>query len=251
MVNSDWWLVLLILTAAIFGCSQGPSAAATLAEADRLLAGPEVKREQLLQAWQLYQELLPMAGSQRRELLTRLARTAYLLGEENEGRARQPYYEQGRDYAQQLLAEFPQQAAGHYWLALNLAGLADINRWQGRKLLPQIMAHLNEAGALDPAYDQAGPWRTLGRIYFSAPGPPLSVGDLEQSRRLLAQAVALAPENATNHLYLGETLLRLGAKEAAIQELRRVLTAPCHADTPAGLAADRRRARELLATLEP
>ena len=232
-------------------CLPGPLAAATLAEADRLLTEPEVTRAHLLRAWQLYQELLPAAGPQRQELLPRLARTAYLLGEESEGKARQPYYEKGRDYAQQLREEYPQQAAGPYWLALNLAGLADLNRWQGRKLLPQIISHLNEAAVLDPGYDQAGPWRTLGRIYYEAPGPPFSVGNLAESRRLLEQAVALAPDNATNHLYLGETLLRLGDKERAIQELHQVLTAPRHADTPAGLAADRRRAREILATLVP
>lgn len=220
--------------------------AAGLAEADRLLAAPDLDLAKLQQAYQIYVSLLPAAGPERQILLTRLARTAYLLGEESPTAERQSYYERGRDYAATLKAEFPQAAAGPYWLALNLAGIADVNRWRGRRLLPEIIANLEEAAALEPAYDQAGPWRTLGRIYYEAPGPPLSVGNLEKSLELLQKAVALAPTNATNHLYLAETLLRLGQNEAAVRELHLVLTAPHHADSPSGLAADRRRARQLL-----
>lgn len=238
-------LLASLLVGLFFGVAGGLQAA-DLAEADRLLAAPDLDLGKLRQAFQLYVSLLPAAGPARQALLTRLARTAYLLGEESPAAERQPYYERGRDYAATLKAEFPRAVAGPYWLALNLAGLADVNRWQGRRLLPEIIANLEEAAALEPTYDQAGPWRTLGRIYYEAPGPPLSVGNLEKSLELLQKAVALAPTNATNHLYLAETLLRLGETEAAVRELQLVLTAPHHADSPNGLAADRRRARELL-----
>lgn len=244
-ILKSWWLLFLLLNLS----TSAPAAAAGMAEADKLVAAPEVNRDKLSQALQIYQELLPAQGPERRELLARLARTAYLLGEESPQAERQACYERGREYAATLKAEFPGEVAGPYWLALNLAGLADVNRWQGRKLLPQIIANLEEAAAINPAYDQAGPWRTLGRIYYEAPGPPFSVGDLHKSQELLQKAVGLAPTNATNRLYLGETLLRLGQIEAARQELQQALTAPHHADSPAGLAADHRRARKLLTDL--
>jgi tetratricopeptide (TPR) repeat protein len=141
--------------------------------------------------------------------------------------------------------------AGPYWAALNLCGLADAGGpLQGRKLLPRILEELHRGLALDETFEQAGAHRVLGRIYFEAPRWPLSVGDLEKSRRHLEAAVRLAPGNSTNHLYLAETLLKLNDKARARRELQQVLTATRHAIQPRGLEEDRREARRLLEELK-
>ena len=93
---------------------------------------------------------------------------------------------------------------------MNLCGQADVGgKLLGRKLLPRILEELKRAVALDETYDQAGAHRVLGRIYYEAPGWPLSVGDLQKSLQHLKAAVRLAPATSTNHLYLAQTLLRL------------------------------------------
>ena len=56
----------------------------------------------------------------------------------------------------------------------------------------------------------------------------------------------IAPENSTNHLYLAETLFRLGKKDAARQELERVLKSTHHAIRPQGLKDDHQEAQRLL-----
>jgi tetratricopeptide (TPR) repeat protein len=224
----------------------GGAGAATLEQGDRLLVDPGFDKDKGLQALSLYESLLPAAGGQRLPVLERLARASFFLGDIADTGQRRLYYEQGRQYAQTILQEYPQSAAGHYWLGLNLAGLADVNRMQGMRLLPQILAALERAAAMEPGYDQAGAYRVLGRIYYEAPGRPISVGDVNKSLDLLKKATTLAPGNSTNHLYLAETLLKKGQADEARAELQKVLSASQNADGPRGLEADRRKAKEIL-----
>jgi tetratricopeptide (TPR) repeat protein len=247
-VRTPWGPVILLagmILLVIFLMSA--AGAASLEQADRLLVDPQFDKDKGLQALAMYESLLPASGPQRFTMLARLARANFFLGDIADKGQRSLYYEQGRQQAQTILAENPQRVEGHYWLGLNLAGLADVNRMQGMRLLPQILAELERAAAIEPGYDQAGAYRVLGRIYYQAPGRPLSVGDVNKSLDLLTRAKTLAPANSTNHLYLAETLLKLGRKDQAGQELRQVLTASQNADGPRGLAADQRKAKEILA----
>jgi len=86
----------------------------------------------------------------------------------------------------------------------------------------------------------------LGRIYYEAPRRPFAVGNLQKSLAHLTAAVRLAPHTSTNHLYLAETLIRLGQPAQARLELERVLTSSRHAIHLRGLEEDRREARLLL-----
>jgi tetratricopeptide (TPR) repeat protein len=232
-------ILLIIIMASTAG-------AGTLEQADRLLVDPQVDKVKALQAFTMYESLLPAAGAQRLPVLERLSRAAFVLGDIAEKGQRRLYYEQGRQYAQTILQEYPQRVEGHYWLGLNLAGLADVSRMQGMRLLPQILEALEHSAAIDPTYDQAGAYRVLGRIYYEAPGRPISVGDINKSLDLLKKAMNLAPTNSTNHLYLAETFIKLGQLDQAKQELQQVLAATQNADGPRGLAADHLKAKELL-----
>jgi len=230
----------------IFPVPAGPGS--PLDAADSTLNSPTLDLSQAQQALALLKGLLPGSGAERPRLLTLLARACFILGDLSEKKdIRRPYYEKGRTYAEMLLKEDPGSAAGHYWLGLNLAGLADVgSALEGRSLLPRILEELRRSLALDEAYDQAGAHRTLGRIYFEAPRPPFSVGDLDKSLKHLTAAVRLAPQCSTNHLYLAETLQRLGRKEEARRELEAVLTSPRAAWHAPGLQEDQQEARRLL-----
>jgi len=218
-----------------------------LQEADRILAGPTLDLGQAQQALALYEGALAAAPQDQGALLARLARVCFMLGDMAPETLREDYYDKGLKYAERLLQEQPGGVAGHYWKAMNEAGLADTGgKLRGRKLLPDIMDELRRSLALDETYDHAGAHRVLGRIYYEAPRPPFSVGDLQKSLTHLTAAVRLAPEISTNHLYLAETLLRLGQQAQARQELERVLASSRHAIHPRGLEEDRREARRLL-----
>jgi tetratricopeptide (TPR) repeat protein len=218
-----------------------------LKEADSLMQSPKLDFHQARRALDLYEAILPLNSDERGPLLTRLARGCFILGDLAGASQRRKYYDKGRGYAEMLCREEPAGVAGPYWLALNLCGLAEVQRGlQAFKLLPRIIRKLERIVAVDPAYDQAGACRVLGRIYYEAPAWPLSVGNLKKSLQHLMAAVRLAPENSTNHLYLAETLLRLERTSQACQELERVFRATRHAVWPQGLEDDRREARRLL-----
>lgn len=193
------------------------------------------------------EEELVGATGERANCLIRLARLCFLLGEMSPPGEKNRYFEKGRSYAEILAKEQPAWAEGHYWAALNLCGLAEVGgAKRGLRLVTQIVEDLERALGVDPVYDQAGPHRILGRIYYECPVWPLSVGDLHKSLHHLTAAAAIAPDNSTNHLFLAETLLKLGKKTEACQELEQVLKATRHALCPKDLEEDRREALRLL-----
>jgi len=224
------------------------AAAGTLAEADALLNSPALSMTQATRALSLYEGLLSTAGAPRALVLAHLGHTCFVLGQLAPEAQGMGYYQQGQSYAETLIREEPNRVEGHYWLAMNLCGQADVGgKLLGHRLLPRILEELQRAVALDAAYDQAGAHRVLGRIYYEAPGWPLSVGDLAKSRQHLQAAVRLSPATSTNHLFLAQTLSRLQEAGLARQELEQVLKSTRGAVKPQDLEEDRQEARRLLA----
>jgi hypothetical protein len=204
-------------------------------------AAVDLQKTQAL--FEKYAKELPHAQAKRAHDLAELARLCFILGEWGKTDQKK-YLEKGRDFAQRLTRGKPQDVAGHYWLALNLGGLAEMKG--DLSMIPVIVKEMKIAARLDASYNEAGPHRVLGRVYFEAPPWPLSVGDLQKSWQHLRLAVKLAPTNSTNHLFLAETLLDMGRTSQACQQLRRTLAATQHANWPAALEADHNRANSLL-----
>jgi tetratricopeptide (TPR) repeat protein len=194
---------------------------------------------------------LPGAGFERANLLIGLARTSYLLADLSPRETRQVYLDKASYFAELLLKEQPRWVEGYYWSSMSLCGNAEIcGAARALKVLPEIVARLEQAAAIDPSYDQAGPHRVLGRIYSEAPAWPFSVGDLNKSLEHLRMAVKIAPNNSTNQLFLGETLLRLEKREEARRALEAVFSCTDHAVWPQGVEHDRRQAEKSLRQLE-
>lgn len=195
-----------------------------------------------------YEKLYPQTVQDRPIVLVRLARLAYMLGELSGPAENKHYFRKGKSYADVLVQEHPARVEGHYWRALNLAGLAENSpSLEAFGLLPDILKEIKQALKIDPGYDQAGPHRVLGRIYFEAPGWPFSVGDLDKSIRHLEEAVRLAPHNSTNNLFLGEAYGKAGKWAQARNQLRQVFEATRHSLLPQNLQNDRVKAQHLLA----
>jgi tetratricopeptide (TPR) repeat protein len=242
------WKVLGCITIILLVATAGFDAApGTMSTADTLLQSSTLDLPQAEKALTLYEGLFYSKAAPRPLVLAQLCRTCYILGDLSPRKYCEGYYRKGKVYAETLIQEDPNRVEGHYWLALNLCGLAEASGYMvGRRLLPQIMSELERALALDAAYDQAGPHRVLGRIYFQAPAWPMSVGDLQQSLEHLQTAVRLGPDNCTNHLYLAQTLFRLNYRSLARQELELVLKCKQHAVRSQAVEEDHQEARRLL-----
>ena len=183
--------------------------------------------------------------------LIEMARLCFILGELTGGDERLIYFNKGKSYSESLVQEQPDRVEGHYWLALNLCGIAEtLGAGNALLLIPTIVDHLETARLLDETYDQGGPLRVLGRIYCRAPDWPLSEGNLSKSLKRLRTAVTIAPENSTNHLYLAKTLIELGKFEEAFVELNRVRTSK-EAVLPCKVEEDQREASDIIQECTP
>lgn len=116
----------------------------------------------------------------------------------------------GIDACRRLLARQSNSAPAHYYLAMNLGELAQAEApsLAAYKLVHEVEHEFLTAAALDVRFDHAGPARSLGKLYFQAPGWPFSIGSSHKAREWFERAVALAPEYPGNLLDLAEAQLK-------------------------------------------
>jgi tetratricopeptide (TPR) repeat protein len=124
--------------------------------------------------------------------------------------------------SRKAIALQPTFAAGHYYLAMNLAQLARTKLLGALPLLGQMESEWDTALAIDEKMDYAGPDRYVGLLYRDAPGWPVSLGDNHKARKHLVRAVELCPNFPENDLNLIETYLGWNENEAAARVLEKL-----------------------------
>ncbi|HEV7667882.1 MAG TPA: hypothetical protein VGS22_05120 [Thermoanaerobaculia bacterium] len=104
--------------------------------------------------------------------------------------------------------------------------------------------------AIDPRFDEAGGHRLLGRLHTLAPKVPFITGWVDRDLAIdhLKKAVAIAPQNPYNQLYLADALLqyRSAAKAEAVAILKRLTAQKPSAERPVEDAAPIAEAKVLL-----
>jgi hypothetical protein len=146
-----------------------------------------------------------------------LARASFTVADlaTNEA-ARAEFARTGIAVCRQWLTRESNSAPGHYYLAMNLGKLAQAEApsLAAYRLVHEVEREFAAAAELDVRFDQAGPARCLGELYFQAPGWPFSVGSKHRAREWFDRAVALAPEYPGNQLDLAEAQLKWREPEA-------------------------------------
>ena len=124
------------------------------------------------------------------------------------------------------IAREPKAAAAHYYQAMNLGKLAEAEApsLAAYKLVHEVEREFKAAAELDVRFDHAGPARTLGLLYYQAPGWPLSIGSKRKALEWLERAAQLAPEYPENLLNLAEAHLQWRQKDEAAKTLRLLAT---------------------------
>ena len=151
----------------------------------------------------------------------KLARACFMMTESvaNE-QQRHVYARRGVEYAQQALQSNAKRVEGHYYQALNTAKVAEST--SNVKLIASVVEQIKKAAAIDERFDDAGPLRTLGKIYITAPTWPVSVGSPEKAVEVLTRAVAIASV-PLNRVFLAEAYFHDEEYEKAEQILREAL----------------------------
>jgi hypothetical protein len=111
-------------------------------------------------------------------------------------------------------------APAHYYLGVNLGQLARTKTLGAVKLVAEMERALIRSMKLDPGFNFAGPVRALARLYVEAPGWPVSVGNKRKSKKLMQQALELAPSYPGAHLNYIEALDKWKEGELAAERMR-------------------------------
>jgi tetratricopeptide (TPR) repeat protein len=177
------------------------------------------------QAWQIYHA----AQKRMDQALTNAAaawefgRAAYDVGDlAVDARVRSEVAQAGIDACRHALTLDPNSAAAHYYLALNLGQLARAKRLGALKLVREMERELHKAAELNPAFDYAGPARSLGMLYLEAPSWLGGIGNRNKARAQLETAVRLEPYYPENHLCLAEAYARWSEVKSLERQLEKL-----------------------------
>lgn len=143
----------------------------------------------------------------------------------------------------------PDRVECHYWYAINVGLLADVDRSYGLDAAGEMETELKRAIEIDERYDLGGPLRVLGILYLRTPAPPVSIGSPRKGLRSLQRAVELFPDYPENYLYLGEALRENGRAAEAKQALDKVIEAKPWPDRQFESAQWKAEAQKLLHSL--
>jgi tetratricopeptide (TPR) repeat protein len=148
-------------------------------------------------------------NSASQEAAIDLARTAFDYADlAPNDQIRENVANNGIAMARSVIATNTNSVGGHYYLALNIGQLARTKMLGALKLLTEMERELKTVIQLDPKFDYAGGYRTLGVLYLEAPGWPTSVGDKKKARFNLEKAIEIAPEFPDNHMCYLEGLAK-------------------------------------------
>jgi tetratricopeptide (TPR) repeat protein len=180
------------------------------------------------------------------ELAWRQGRALFFLGQEAEDKAQaRAFHKRAVKICKQAARAQRSRVEGHFWLGVNLALLAALER--PFKALPHAIKArraLRRAVALNNAYHAAGPLRVLARL--EAKLPALLGGGTSRARANFEKAVALAPSNTVTRLYFAELLQAAGDEQSARRQLEALLAASTDPDWAFETARDRRLAQAML-----
>lgn len=153
------------------------------------------------------------------------------LGEGQE-KLKKQLSKEGWNFAERAVKSKPEGKEGRYYVALTIGGYSQavgILTALSEGLEGKFVESLDAAAKADPAFDGGGPHRFKGRYHWELPWPKR---DLAKSKGELEKAIALAPWQLRNHLYLAETLLKDGKASAAKLSLQKVLDGSPDFDPP-------------------
>ncbi len=180
----------------------------------------------------------------------KLARASYWLGGHEPEGDRRAALERGVTAGESAIKLSPDRPEGHYWLAADMGMLAEaFGMSQGMKYRSRIKSELERVLAIDPVWEQASAATALGRWYYMV--PRLFGGSRSKADEFYRRALEQFPASVTALLFLAESQIAQKKPMDAHELLRRLIDAPI---VPEWAPEDRdfkRKAAEMLRTIEP
>jgi len=168
-----FFLVFIFLS--FFSSLFGQSAEELIAQADQLYA--EMKDMAAAQeVMKIYQDAL-LKAENKYEAYWRMARIHYYIGSHTDSnKDKKVIFSQGIYYAKKAIALAADKPDGYYWLGVNYGVYGEARGvLKSLFLVDDIKEAMNKVVELNRAYEDGGPDRVLGRVYFKLPGLPAEI----------------------------------------------------------------------------
>ncbi len=194
------------------------------------------------------------------EALWKLSRAYVDVGETLKDKdQRKQYYRRAEEYARKAIEVNPNGAKGHLYLSVALGRVAlDASPKERIRMSKEIKAEVDKALQLDPNDDIA--WHVLARWHRKLStlswiekkfanlflGGVPKEASIEKAVEAFQKAIELNPDHINHHLQLAITYEKMGEKEKAIAEYKKVLELPVKdADDPEHKAFAKERLEDL------
>ena len=154
--------------------------------------------------------------------------------------------EEAIEAGKKAVALQPDRPEGHFWLGANYGLSAEERGFlKGLFLVDTIRREMEAVVRLDPDYEQAAGLRTLARVDYRAPF--FKGGDKRRSIRLLEECLKRYSEDSLAMLYLADSLLAVGRRDEAREQLEKILSLCPDPQYAPELAENQEEARARLA----
>lgn len=190
-------------------------------KADQLCDGMK-DMETAKEAESLYFKALGLTDS-KYEVYWRLSRILYYIGEHTEKKKeKKTIFARGVYYAEKAVESDPEKPDGHYWLGVNHGKVGETRGvLKSLSLVKPIKNAMNKVIEMERSYEDGGPDRVLGRVFFKLPG--FAGGDKKKSLEHLLKSKEYGPNDPVTRIYLAETYLALKENDKAREELDYVM----------------------------
>jgi len=192
----------------------------TLREADDYYVGRS-KSENVRKGLALLRQAVAR-NSKEYEAWWRISEFTCFIARHTDGREKLRLLDEAIQAGKMAVALRPDRAEGHFWLGANY-GLSAEERGllAGLRLVDVVRSEMEAVIRLDPEYEEAAGCRVLARVYYRAPF--FKGGDKRRSVELLQQCLRRYPNNSLTMLYLADSLLAVGRRAEARQQLEKIL----------------------------
>ncbi len=229
----------------------GFSASLFSQEADELIAQADALYLEMKdmptaeKARDLYLKALEVAED-KYEANWKLSRILYYVGDNTEDKKeKKEIFKQAIEYAKIAVEMEPEKPDGYYWLGVNYGVYGEARGvLKSLFLVDDVKGAMNKVIEIDRSYEDGGPDRVLGRVFFKVPG--IAGGSKKKSRMHLEKSLEFGPNDPLTRYYLAETLYAQDEVEKSRSELDFILNMDADDRWVAGINDCKKDAEEML-----
>lgn len=214
-----------------------------LHDADRLFShGEDVARDR--QSLSLLENALT-ADANNYQLLWRVARSCYYVGDEAPQADKLKYFERGIEAGQKAVALQPGGVEGHFWLGVAYGGYSEVKgALKALQTVKKIRAEMETVLRLNDRYEDGNAYLALGEMDREL--PRLFGGNISRSISYLEKGVSIAPKNTSLRLSLAQSYVDAGRRDDANRQLQEILQTPVNPARAREQRSVQEKARRLL-----